>query len=157
MVEIAKHLDKGPTTLNAIAEKQNLSEGYLEQLVIPLKKAGLLRSIRGAQGGYVLARKADEIRVGDVVRALEGPISPVACVSEDFPEECGRAENCPARIVWTDVRDKVAEVLDSYTLQDLIQPMAHKPTASAQQEKAVNKKPGSRKPAPKREGINKCQ
>lgn len=120
MVEMALHQDKGPITLNMIAERQDLSEGYLEQLMIPLKRAGLLRSVRGAQGGYILAKKPGEIKVGDVIRALEGPISPVACVSEEYPEDCLRFESCVTRIIWAEVRDKVAEVLDSYTLEDLL-------------------------------------
>ena len=120
MVEMALHHNQGPITLNVIAERQSLSEGYLEQLMIPLKRAGLLRSVRGAQGGYILAKNPGEIKVGDVIRALEGPISPVACVSEDYPEECLRFESCVTRVIWAEVRDKVAEVLDSYTLEDLI-------------------------------------
>lgn len=121
MVDMALNLNKGPITLNNIAERQGLSEGYLEQLMIPLKRSGLVRSVRGAQGGYILARKPEEIKVGDVIRALEGPIAPVACVSEDFPEECQRSDACVTRIIWARVRDSVAEVLDSYTLADLVQ------------------------------------
>ncbi|MGI6065373.1 MAG: RrF2 family transcriptional regulator [Bacillota bacterium] len=121
MLDISLNHGKDPITLNNIAQRQGLSEGYLEQLMIPLKRSGLVRSMRGAQGGYILARKPSDITVGEIIRALEGPISPVACVSEDYPEECERADSCVTRIVWAKLRDSVAEVLDSFSLEDLVQ------------------------------------
>ena len=121
MLDIAINQGDGPITLHSISERQGISVGYLEQLMVPLKKEGLIRSVRGAQGGYLLAREPDKITVGDIIRALEGPIAPVACVSEDFPEECDRAEGCVTRLVWAKVRDSIAEVLDSLTLADLIE------------------------------------
>ena len=121
MLDIAINQGDGPITLHSISERQGISVGYLEQLMVPLKKEGLIRSVRGAQGGYLLAREPEKITVGDVIRALEGPIAPVACVSEDFPEECDRAEGCVTRLVWAKVRDSIAEVLDSLTLADLIE------------------------------------
>lgn len=111
----------GPITLNSISERQGVSIGYLEQLMVPLKKEGLIRSVRGAQGGYLLARDPEDITVGDIIRALEGPIAPVACVSEDYPEECDRAEGCVTRLVWAKVRDSIVEVLDSLTLYALVE------------------------------------
>ncbi|HHW28054.1 MAG TPA: Rrf2 family transcriptional regulator [Syntrophomonadaceae bacterium] len=121
MLDIAINQGDGPITLHSISERQGISVGYLEQLMVPLKKEGLIRSVRGAQGGYLLAREPEKITVGDIIRALEGPIAPVACVSEDFPEECDRAEGCVTRLVWAKVRDSIAEVLDSLTLADLIE------------------------------------
>lgn len=121
MLDIAINQGDGPITLHSISERQGISVGYLEQLMVPLKKEGLIRSVRGAQGGYLLARGPDKITVGDIIRALEGPIAPVACVSEDYPEECDRAEGCVTRLVWTKVRDSIAQVLDSLTLADLIE------------------------------------
>lgn len=121
MLDIAINQGDGPITLHSISERQGISVGYLEQLMVPLKKEGLIRSVRGAQGGYLLARGPDKITVGDIIRALEGPIAPVACVSEDYPEECDRAEGCVTRLVWAKVRDSIAEVLDSLTLADLIE------------------------------------
>jgi len=120
-LDIAINQGDGPITLHSISERQGISVGYLEQLMVPLKKEGLIRSVRGAQGGYLLAREPEKITVGDIIRALEGPIAPVACVSEDFPEECDRAEGCVTRLVWAKVRDSIAEVLDSLTLADLIE------------------------------------
>ena len=96
-----------------------MSERYLEQLMVPLKRAGLVKSVRGAQGGYILARNPQDITAGDIIRVLEGPIAPVECVSESNPEACSRADFCVTRSLWTKVRDSIAEVLDSYTLADL--------------------------------------
>ncbi|HHT63193.1 MAG: RrF2 family transcriptional regulator [Bacillota bacterium] len=120
VLDLAMHQEDGPIALSSIAERQRLSEGYLEQLMIPLKRAGIIRSVRGAQGGYLLVKHPKDIKVGDIIRALEGPIAPVACVSEDFPKECDRQEFCATRKVWSKVRDSVAEVLDSFTLEDLV-------------------------------------
>lgn len=121
MLDMAMDQSDGPITLNSISERQGVSIGYLEQLMVPLKKEGLIRSVRGAQGGYLLSRDPESITVGDIIRALEGPIAPVACVNEDYPEECGRAEGCVTRLVWAKVRDSIVEVLDSLTLYDLVE------------------------------------
>jgi Rrf2 family cysteine metabolism transcriptional repressor len=121
MLDMAMDQSDGPITLNSISERQGVSIGYLEQLMVPLKKEGLIRSVRGAQGGYLLARDPEDITVGDIIRALEGPIAPVACVSEDYPEECDRAEGCVTRLVWAKVRDSIVEVLDSLTLYALVE------------------------------------
>lgn len=120
MLDIATNQDKGPITIRLIGEHQGLSERYLEQILIPLKQAGLVKSIRGSQGGYVLGRDAVNITVGDIIRVLEGPIAPVECVNETNPEECNRADYCVTRIIWSKVRDSIAEVLDSYSLDDLV-------------------------------------
>lgn len=121
MLDMAIDQSDGPITLNSISERQGVSIGYLEQLMVPLKKEGLIRSVRGAQGGYLLARDPEDITVGDIIRALEGPIAPVACVSEDYPEECDRAEGCVTRLVWAKVRDSIVDVFDSLTLYDMVE------------------------------------
>ena len=120
MLELAYNAEEGPRTIHAIAEKQEISERYLEQLLIPLKQSGLVKSVRGSQGGYILGRAPQEISVGDIIRVLEGPLSPVDCVSEQNPDDCKRAGICVTRPIWTKVRDCIAEVLDSYSLQDLV-------------------------------------
>ena len=120
MFDLAQHHGKGPIPLNSIAERKNISEHYLEQLIAVLRKAGLVKSIRGAQGGYTLAKPPDEITIGDIVRILEGPIAPVDCVSEEDPEPCNRADFCVTRTIWAKVRDSVADVLDSITLADMV-------------------------------------
>jgi len=119
MLEIALQQAKGPVPIHVIAENQSLSNRYLEQLLIPLKQNGLVKSVRGSQGGYILGREADKITVGDIIRALEGPISPVDCVNELNPDECERAEFCVTRRIWSELRDSINQVLDSYSLEDL--------------------------------------
>ncbi len=120
MLEMALSMNEGPVVLRTIAERQGISERYLEQLLIPLKKAGLIKSIRGSQGGYVLKRDPRNITVGDIIRVLEGPIAPVECVNEADPEECKRAGYCVTRKIWSEVRDSIIKVLESYTLEDLV-------------------------------------
>lgn len=111
MMELARRYGEGQMSLKSIAQKHDLSEHYLEQLVAPLRNAGLVKSIRGAYGGYILARVPEEITAGDVIRVLEGPISPV-----EFEEE----EDPAKRDLWMRIRDSISEVLDTTTLQDLI-------------------------------------
>lgn len=119
MIEIASHDKDDPVSIHTIAERQGLSSRYLEQLLTPLKQAGLVKSVRGAQGGYVLGKDADKITAGDVIRVLEGPISPVECINELQPEECERACKCVTRDIWLEIRDAVSKILDSHTLADL--------------------------------------
>jgi Rrf2 family protein len=119
MFDLAQNYGSGPISLKTVAERQNLSDHYLEQLIAMLKKSGLVKSMRGAQGGYVLAREPSEIKVGDVIRALEGPIAPVYCVSEKDPGICDESDYCITRTVWARVRDGLAELLDSISLADM--------------------------------------
>ncbi|AEF95077.1 transcriptional regulator, BadM/Rrf2 family [Desulfotomaculum nigrificans CO-1-SRB] len=119
MFDLAMHYGAEPIPLKLVAERQSLSEHYLEQLIAVLRKAGLVKSIRGAQGGYILARPPAEIKVGDVIRALEGPIAPLDCVSEQEPTLCEKVDYCISRDIWAKVRDSIAEVLDSITLEDM--------------------------------------
>ncbi|OXM86804.1 cysteine metabolism transcriptional regulator CymR [Paenibacillus rigui] len=111
MMELATRYGEGPTSLKSIAEKHQLSEHYLEQLVAPLRNAGMVKSIRGAYGGYILSKNPEDISAGDVIRVLEGPISPVDFTEEDDPAK---------RDLWVRIRDSIADVLDSTTLHDLI-------------------------------------
>jgi len=119
MIDMAQSTEEGPIATHSIADRQGISERYLEQLMIPLKRAGLVKSVRGFQGGYMLVKKPEDITAGDIIRALEGPIAPVECVSEVNPEACERSEHCVTRGLWTKVRDSIAEVLDTYSLADL--------------------------------------
>jgi Rrf2 family cysteine metabolism transcriptional repressor len=111
MMELAAKFGEGPTSLKSIAERNQLSEHYLEQLVAPLRNAGLVKSIRGAYGGYILSKDPETITSGDIIRILEGPISPVDFTEEDDPAK---------RQLWLRIRDSIAGVLDSTTLADLI-------------------------------------
>jgi Rrf2 family transcriptional regulator, cysteine metabolism repressor len=113
--------DRGPVPLNVIAEEQGLSESYLEQLMGTLRRAGLVRSMRGAHGGYSLGKAAGEITVGEIVRALDGPIAPCDCVLENTSlQHCGKAAGCVAKGVSERLRDSVSELLDSITLAELV-------------------------------------
>ncbi|URN92950.1 MAG: Rrf2 family transcriptional regulator [Candidatus Pristimantibacillus lignocellulolyticus] len=111
MMELAMKFGEGPISLKSIAEKNNLSEHYLEQLIAPLRNAGYVKSIRGAYGGYVLSKEPSDITTGDIIRVLEGPISPVDFTEEDDPAK---------RNLWLRIRDSIANVMDSTTLEHLI-------------------------------------
>lgn len=118
LFELAMYQGTGPMSLKAIAERQGLSEHYLEQLAAPLRKAGLIVSVRGAQGGYTLARPANQISVGDVIRVLEGPIGFTDCSSEGEPCPEGATESV-MHSVWANVTRQIIAVIDGITLQDL--------------------------------------
>ena len=118
MLDLAAHHDQGPTPLREIAKRQDLSVKYLEQLVIPLKAAGYIRSVRGARGGYTLARKPDKISVGQIVKILEGGLSLVDCVED--PKVCEREKNCPTRDIWLRMSERLMEELSSLTLRDVL-------------------------------------
>lgn len=128
VLELALRYGEGPVSVKTISEHQDISEAYLEQLMSGLGKAGLVKSQRGAQGGYLLAATPEKTGVGDVIRALEGPIVPVDCVNRTAPLSCDRAEKCVSRIVWARVRDAVDQVLDSLTLADLVGEVRKKET-----------------------------
>ena len=119
MFVLAQNNGKGPLPLKQIAEAQGLSEPYLEQLIGDLRKAALVKSIRGAQGGYLLARTPKEITIGDIIRVMEGPIAPAECVMGE--DECLKSEKCVTRLIWERVRDSVSHVLDSITLFDMLE------------------------------------
>ncbi|CAN5778842.1 Rrf2 family transcriptional regulator [soil metagenome] len=121
MVTLAKRHGTGPASIATIAEESAIPYSYLEQLIAPLKRAGLVESRRGAAGGYQLSRPPGEMRIGEIYRAMEGPIAPMDCVSEDTDvQTCPLIPNCETRPVWMSVRDSIAQTLDSMTLADLI-------------------------------------
>jgi Rrf2 family protein len=124
MVQLGRHFGTGPASLAEIAAEEDLPRAYLEQLVVNLREAGLVTSTRGAHGGYELARPPATISMTEVLRALEGPIAPMLCASED-PEHalvCDRSTRCTVNLLWVRVRDAVAGALDSMTLADLVPP-----------------------------------
>lgn len=123
MYDLALNADCGPQSIKAIAEREAIPEAYLEQLIAILKKEKLVTSIRGAQGGYKLARKPEEITVGEVLRALEGGLAVVDCLLEE--DTCGKSCACPSRIVWMKIRDGLNQIVDSITLQDMINDYEH--------------------------------
>ncbi|HWQ70771.1 MAG TPA: Rrf2 family transcriptional regulator [Desulfitobacteriaceae bacterium] len=131
MFDLAQHNGQGPISLKSISERQGISEHYLEQLFSGLRKNGLVKSVRGAQGGYVLGREPEKIYVGDIIRVLEGPIAPVDCVAEEDPENCVKADFCVTRTIWEKVRDSIADVFDSITLADMIEDAAKKKSTAS--------------------------
>ena len=118
MLDLAAHHDQGPTPLREIAKRQDISVKYLEQLIIPLKAAGYIRSVRGAMGGYTLARKPDKINVGQIIKVLEGGLSLVDCVED--PKMCEREKNCPTRDIWLRMSERLMEELSSLSLSDVL-------------------------------------
>lgn len=122
MVQLGAHHGRGPASLAEIAQAEDLPRAYLEQLVMSLRDAGLVLSTRGARGGYELARDPSEIMMIDVLRALEGPIAPMVCASEDLEHAvtCGRAAGCTVNTLWVRIRDAITGALETMTLADLL-------------------------------------
>ncbi|MDR2514616.1 MAG: Rrf2 family transcriptional regulator [Christensenellaceae bacterium] len=118
MYELALGFGSGPLSVKEIAGRQGVPEAYLEQLVAPLRRAGLVKSIRGAQGGYELAKPPDEISAYAIITALEGPTAPANCVLDE--EQCENSMNCAMHSLWQRIHDGVNDVLLSITLQDLL-------------------------------------
>lgn len=120
MTELAKAYGQGPLALARIAEVEHLPAGYLEQLAMPLRRAGLIEGRRGAHGGYLLSLPPADVTVGAVIRALEGPVAPVECLTEEYVTgTCGREPSCVSQSLWLQVKVSVDRVLDSVTLADL--------------------------------------
>ena len=118
MFELSLNQNDGPVSLKVIAKKQNISDQYLEQLFSALKKAGLVKSVRGAQGGYLLNRDPKDITVGDILTVLEGPVSLSDCLLDD--EICENSNICVTKVVWEKIKKGIEDVIESITLQDLI-------------------------------------
>jgi Rrf2 family protein len=123
MVQLGRRYGTGPSSLAEIAADEDLPRAYLEQLVTSLRDSGLVTSTRGAHGGYELARAPAEIRMSDVLRALEGPLAPMICASDE-PEHvaCDRSSRCTVNLLWVKVRDAISGTLDAITLADLVPP-----------------------------------
>jgi Rrf2 family cysteine metabolism transcriptional repressor len=121
MVTLAKNHGQGPMSIAAMSKASGVPMPDLEQLIGPLRRAGLVESKRGAHGGYRLTREPSQVGVGEVFRVMEGPVAPMECVSEDVTEQtCPLIEGCETRPVWLRMRDAIVESIDSVTLQDLI-------------------------------------
>ena len=120
LIDIAARGDDGYISLKEISEHQNISKKYLEQIVPLLTKNGMLRTNRGNKGGYSLAKNVEEITVGDVLRATEGSLAPVACLEYEV-NDCPRADTCSTLYVWEGLYDAITKYLDSITLADIIE------------------------------------
>ncbi|NBG87624.1 RrF2 family transcriptional regulator [Isachenkonia alkalipeptolytica] len=130
MFDLAMNYGDGPITLKNIAQRQDISEHYLEQLIATLRRAKLVKSVRGAQGGYMLNHPPEEITVGAIIRSLEGPVGPADCVMDADSEECRNQESCVTRLVWARIQESVNDVIDTTTLAHMLE----------DQEKINNKK-----------------
>ncbi len=120
MVDLVMHGEKEPASIANIAARQHISERYLEQLIARLKKAGLVTSVRGAGGGYVPTRPADEISVGDVLRALEGSLDPVDCPGLAEESGCSGSDVCVTKYVWRRINDSINRTVDEIKISDLV-------------------------------------
>lgn len=121
-IDLAVCGESQPVSLTTIAQRQEISVSYLEQLMAKLKKAGLVRSVRGVNGGYSIARAADEISVGDVLRALEGDLAPVECagIDNDNATHCSGSSQCVSKIVWKRINDSINDTVDSIYIGELV-------------------------------------
>ena len=118
MLSIALNKSDRPIPINQIAEQQDIPGPYLEQLAGTLKRSGLVDSTRGAMGGYVLTRPPEDISIGDIIRALEGSLAPMACVDDD--EVCCHSGNCAAHMLYARITEGISKVFDSITLADMV-------------------------------------
>lgn len=118
IIELAQHEEKRPLQLKAIADRQEISVKYLEQLMSLLRSSGFVRSVRGSKGGYILARPAAEIKLSEVFRCLEGPVTTTECVADE--DCCKRASDCVARELWSEVEAAIQNVLNAQTLADIV-------------------------------------
>lgn len=121
MMHLAMHEAAWPIQAREIASQEGIPEQFLEQVLAALRRAGLVRSVRGASGGYELARAAHAVTAGDVMRALSGPIAPIACVDDADPSDrCNKLESCVVLSLWKKVQSAVSDILDDTTIQDMV-------------------------------------
>lgn len=120
MYDLALHYGENPIPLNKIAERQGISEYYLEQLIGTLRREGFVNSVRGAQGGYILAKDPSSIMVGDILNILEGPIEISECIDGNETPECSNANYCATRLIWVKIKNAIDDVVNSISLQDMV-------------------------------------
>ena len=118
MLDLAQHYDEGPVQIGNVSKRENISVKYLEQLIIPLKKANFIKSVRGPKGGHMLAKPPEAITVGEIVRVLEGGINLSSCIEN--PEVCDRTSDCLTRGLWEETTKAMYEKLNSATLSKMI-------------------------------------
>ena len=119
MLELARRYGEPPVLMSVLAERESLSRKYLHALLTALKEAGLVRSVRGAGGGFLLSRAPSEIRLNEILHALEGPLSLVDCVTDEGV--CSKTERCTARRFWEGLSGTIEGALEKVTLEDLIE------------------------------------
>ena len=116
MLDLARHFGQGPVHLKDVANREGISVKYLEQLIIPLKKNGLVTSVQGPKGGHILARPPESISFAEIIKSVETSASLVECV--DSPQSCSRSEECPTRDIWQQVKQAMYRELENLTLAD---------------------------------------
>lgn len=134
ILDVALHSQGEMVSISCIAGRENISEAYLEQLMAKLKKAGLIESQRGAQGGYRLAKKAEEISVGDILRALEGRLDAVNCPGMGGEKSCADAQVCVTRYVWERINESIVNTVDEILLSDLVKESRRTPCTDKRNE-----------------------
>jgi len=120
MLELSRHYDRKPLHIRDISKAQDVPQRFLEQILLQLKRAGYLRSRKGPNGGYHLSRPPGEITVAEVIRVMDGPLAPIDCVSVTAHEVCPHERSCSLKWLWKEVRDAVAEILESTTFAELV-------------------------------------
>jgi Rrf2 family cysteine metabolism transcriptional repressor len=118
MLELASHYGAGPMELKEIAKRENISLKYLEQVIVPLRTAGLVKSVRGSKGGYSLAKPPSEIRLNDLIEILQGPLHLIECLND--PKVCQKIPYCVTRDIWKEVSEAIEGVFHSVTLEDMV-------------------------------------
>ncbi len=131
--ELARHYGQGPLQIKQISERQDIPLKYLEQLLHRLRKSGIIESIRGPSGGYVLKDNPANLSIGDVFRVLEGPFRMSECVQSQDKDHCRRMRNCISSILWSKIERRFVQVLDEITLLDLARLDCDKNTVKASQ------------------------
>lgn len=119
MLDLALNDSEKPVRIKEIANRQGISDKYLEQIISILNKAQFVRSVRGPQGGYLLTKKPEEYTVGMILRLTEGSMAPVDCIDEEIGL-CNRMDNCATSLVWKKLNDAISDVIDHITLADLV-------------------------------------
>lgn len=131
LIDLAQYSSEAPVSITSISARQGISERYLEQLVSMLKKAGLVSSVRGAGGGYILAKDMSEISVGDILRALEGNLEPVECAGLEPDGECQASDMCVTKYVWQRINESISQTVDEIMLDQLVEESRKKNCAGA--------------------------
>ena len=119
MLDLANHYDEGPIQIGDVAKREDISVKYLEQLIIPLKKASLIESVRGPKGGHMLAKPPEEITIGEIVRVLEGGVTLTPCIID--PDVCEKSNNCLTRGIWEEATQVMVDALNASTLAKVIE------------------------------------
>jgi Rrf2 family protein len=118
MVELASHYGEGPLELKEIAKKESISLKYLEQVIIPLRTAGFVKSVRGSKGGYTLAKPPSEIWFNDLIEILDGSVNLIECIRD--PKACQKVPYCVTRDIWKEVSEAIDKIFHSVTLEDMV-------------------------------------